>query len=91
MIFIDGRADIYEYGGVLSDYLSIMRLEPNTLQLMKKYDVEAFLIRQDAPLGTALMAMPGWERVYRDQVSAVYLKQPAATATIKPVPVPVTP
>jgi hypothetical protein len=91
MIFIDGRADIYEYGGVLSDYLSIIRLEPNAFQLMKKYDVQAFLIRQDAPLGTALTAMPGWERVYRDQVSAVYLRTPAAMAAMKSVPVPVTP
>lgn len=56
MIFIGGRADIYEYGGVLSDYLSIMRLEPHALQLLKKYDVEVCLIRQDAPLGTALPA-----------------------------------
>jgi hypothetical protein len=81
MIFIDGRADIYEYGGVLSDYLSIMRLEPNTLQLLKKYDIEACLIRQDAPLGTALASIPGWERVYKDNVAALYVRKPAAAAS----------
>lgn len=79
MIFIDGRADIYEYGGVLSDYLSIMRMEPNTFQLLKKYDVKACLIRWDAPLGTALGAMPGWERVYQDNVAALYVRKSAAT------------
>jgi hypothetical protein len=83
MIFIDGRADIYEYGGVLSDYLSIMRLEPNALQLLKKYDVEACLIKQDAALGTALAGMPGWERVYQDQVAALYVRKPAAPAPAK--------
>jgi hypothetical protein len=83
MIFIDGRADIYEFGGVLSDYLSIMRLEPNALQLLKKYDVEACLIKQDAPLGTALAGMPGWERVYQDAVAALYVRKPVVLARAK--------
>jgi hypothetical protein len=83
MIFIDGRADIYEYSGVLSDYLSIMRLEPNALQLLKKYDVEACLIKQDAPLGTALAGMPGWERVYQDPVAALYVRKPVALTPAK--------
>lgn len=76
-IFIDGRADIYEYGGVLSDYLRIVRLEPDAFRLLKKYDVEACLIPQDAPLGTALAALPSWERVYQDHVAAVYVRKPS--------------
>ncbi len=80
MIFIDGRADIYEYGGVLSDYLGIARLEPNALQLLKKYDIDAFLIRRDAPLGTALSGMPGWERVYEDPLAALYVRKATAAA-----------
>ncbi len=78
MVFIDGRADIYEYGGVLSDYLSIMRLEPHALQLLKKYDVQACLLAQDAPLGTLLASMPGWERVYHDNVAVLYIRKPAS-------------
>jgi hypothetical protein len=87
-VFIDGRADIYEYGGVLADYLSIVRLEPNALRLLKKYDVEACLIPHDAPLGTALAAMPGWERVYQDHVAAIYVHKPKTTAPIKFPPEP---
>jgi len=82
MIFIDGRADIYEYGGVLSDYLSITRLEPNALQLLKQYDVKACLIRKDALLGTALGAMPGWERVYEDNVAALYVRKSLDTVPV---------
>ncbi len=80
MIFIDGRADVYEYGGILSDYMSIMRLEPNALQLLKKHDIEALLIRQDSPVGTALGAMPGWQRVYQDRLAAVYVRKSADSA-----------
>jgi hypothetical protein len=82
-IFIDGRADIYEFEGVLSDYLSIIRMESNALQLLKKYDVEACLISRDEPLGTALAAIPGWERVYQDRVAALYVRKPATPALAK--------
>jgi hypothetical protein len=77
MIFIDGRGDIYEFSGILSDYLSIMRLEPGAFQLLKKYDVRACLIKQDAPLATALLGLPGWQRVYQDQLAAVFVWKPA--------------
>ena len=48
-VFIDGRADIYEYGGVLSDYMSITMLKPETLSLLRKYGVEACLLQRVAP------------------------------------------
>jgi hypothetical protein len=74
-VFIDGRADIYEEAGVLSDYLSISWLDPQTLFLLRKYGIEACLVRHDAPLGTFLAALPDWERVYADKVSALYVRR----------------
>ena len=82
-IFIDGRADIYEFEGVLSDYLSIVRLESNAFQLLKKYDVQACLIPRDGPLNTALSAIPGWERVYQDRVAALYVRKTATAASLE--------
>lgn len=87
MIFIDGRVDIYEFTGVLSDYLTVMRLDPGAFELLRKYDVQACLIKQDAPLATALMAMPGWERVYHDQLAALYVRKPATSASQPPTAV----
>ncbi len=72
-VFIDGRADIYEYGGVLEDYLHIVRLDPNALPLLRKYGIEACLIARKAPLATLLASQPDWERVYADEVAAVYV------------------
>jgi hypothetical protein len=80
MIFIDSRVDIYEFAGVLSDYLSIARLNADAFKLLNKYNVQACLIKQDSALATALSAMPGWERVYRDDVSAVYARKPVRAA-----------
>jgi hypothetical protein len=78
-VFIDGRADFYEYGGVLTDYVRIMRLDPGALQLLNRYAVGACLIPNDAGLGTALSAMPGWTRIYEDQVAVLYVRRPQQT------------
>jgi hypothetical protein len=79
-VFIDGRADIYEYAGVLSDYLSIVRLEPRTLTLLRTYGVESCLIQRKAPLGTLLAALPDWEQVYADDVSVLFVRKQTAQA-----------
>ena len=72
-VFIDGRADIYEYSGVLPDYLHITRLHPDALFLLRKYRVEACLLQREAPLGTLLSALPDWDRVYVDELSALFV------------------
>ncbi len=72
-VFIDGRADIYDYGGVLSDYMSMTLLKPKTLSLLRKYGVEACLLQRDAPLVTLLAALPEWEEVYSDELSVIYV------------------
>jgi hypothetical protein len=87
-VFIDGRADIYEYGGVLGDYMRISGLDPETFSLLRKYDVRACLVRNGAPLATLLETAPGWGPAYRDKVSVlfVYRETPARSspATEKP-------
>lgn len=85
-VFIDGRADIYEYGGVLSDYLSIVRLEPDTLRLLRKYRIQSCLVRRDDPLSTLLTALPDWQRVYADDISVIFVHAGAPNNTSDSVP-----
>ncbi len=72
-VFIDGRADIYEHAGVLSDYLSIVRLEPEALSLLRKYRIEACLIQRKAALATLLAALPDWETAYSDETAVLFV------------------
>ncbi len=72
-VFIDGRADIYEHGGVLPDYLKIVRLEPDAFALLHKYRIEACLIERKAPLATVLAALPGWQAAYADETAVLYV------------------
>ncbi len=74
-VFVDGRETLYEYGGVLSDYFQIMGLSRDTLSLLRKYNLQACLIRSDAPLATFLGAQPDWQVVYADQVSTVVIRK----------------
>ncbi|MBI2818454.1 MAG: hypothetical protein HYX73_00605, partial [Acidobacteria bacterium] len=79
-VFIDGRADIYEYSGILSDYLRIERLDSDALALLRKYDIRASLVRRNSPLSTLLRTAPGWQAVYRDDLSELFVYQDPAAA-----------
>ena len=74
-VFIDGRSELYERGGVLSDYLQIADIKPGALGILRSYGIESCLIQRDAPLGTLLAASGEWRRVYSDSVSAIYVRR----------------
>ena len=73
--FIDGRADIFERGGVLEDYLRIARLQPGAFSILRNYGVESCLVERDEALSTALLDSPDWKRVFVDDVSALYVRR----------------
>jgi hypothetical protein len=75
-VFIDGRGDVYERGGVFADYLHISRIQPGALGVLRNYGIQSCLIERDEPLGTVLSASPDWKRIYQDGVAAIYVRQP---------------
>jgi hypothetical protein len=74
-VFIDGRADFYEYAGVLEDYVDMTNVKQDALFLLQKYNIQSCLIQQDAPLGTVLAALPGWKEVYKDKLAAIFVRR----------------
>jgi hypothetical protein len=76
-VFIDGRDDLYEETGALSDYMRIVDLEPDTLAILTSYGIRSCLIARnpDAQLATLLAATPGWRRAYEDKVSELFVRQ----------------
>jgi hypothetical protein len=71
-VFIDGRLDIYEYGGVLADYLPIARADQSTFVLLHKYDIKSCLLPREGPLVSKLAASPDWEEAYEDGNSVIF-------------------
>ena len=76
-VFIDGRADLYEYSGVFQDYMHIGNLQPDTLALLDKYGVRSCLTDRNGPLATLLSATPGWKQAYADDVSKFFVRSRA--------------
>jgi hypothetical protein len=83
-VFIDGRADIYERSGVLSDYLTISRLGVPTPALLDAYRVQSCLVTHDEAIRTYLEASPQWHRVYSDTLSALFVRAAAAPKQVAP-------
>ena len=84
-VFIDGRMDVYEPGGVLLDYLHISYPQSKTLFLLRKYHIDSCLMPADSALVTMLTALPDWKAAYRGRTSVllVHVTNPnAGIATV---------
>jgi hypothetical protein len=73
-VFLDGRGDVYERGGVLADYLKISDMKPETLALLDRYKIQSCLLQHDEALVTLLSATPGWTKVYSDETAALFVR-----------------
>jgi hypothetical protein len=79
-VFIDGRGDIYERGGVISDYMQVTDLRPGGLDVLRRYQIQSCLLQRDEPLSTVLAAMPDWQKVYSDSTSALFVRRKVVSA-----------
>lgn len=73
--FIDGRSELFEQTGVLNDYMHITLLKPGAMRVLGFYGIRSCLLERDEPLSTVLSALPDWQKVYSDNVSALYVKR----------------
>jgi len=69
-IFLDSRVDIFEYSGVLQDYLDLLSLTKSE-PLLEKYRIRYVLFPPDEPLTYVLERDPGWKVLYRDRISVL--------------------
>lgn len=79
-VFIDGRADVYEYSGVFQDYTHIVGIENNALALFGKYNIQSVLINRKSGLATLLATSLDWHRAYSDDLSVIFVRSNAAAA-----------
>jgi hypothetical protein len=94
-VFIDSRVDIFEYEGVLKDYLTLLgadAMEHRPDPILEKYKIRYVLFpRKDNPnpllnapgisgnLVHVLENDPNWKTLYKDNVSVLLEKQSSAT------------
>jgi hypothetical protein len=69
-IFLDSRVDIFEYSGVLKDYLDVLALK-DPEPILNKYKIHYVLFPADEPLTYVLLHDPKWSVLYRDKISVL--------------------
>ena len=71
-VFIDGRLDIYEYSGVLADFISIEHAGRNAPLLLQARGINSCLLQRDDALVAILSSSSGWEKEYEDDNSIIF-------------------
>ena len=67
-VFLDSRADIFEYSGVFQDYLDLLDLN-HPEPILDKYSIGYVLFPRREPLTYVLEHDPKWRVLYRDRIS----------------------
>jgi hypothetical protein len=75
-VFIDGRSEIYERAGVLSDQVALLNLKPASLVVLEKYNIQSCLLSPGEALSTLLAALPEWQKVFEDGHSVLFVRRP---------------
>jgi len=75
--FVDSRVDIFEYAGVLKDYLDLIGLK-QPQALLDKYKIRYVLLSPDEGLVYVLEHDPAWKEIYSDKVCVLLEQTDAA-------------
>ena len=70
-VFVDGRADIFEYNGVFKDYLSLLLMD-NADSILDKYKARYVLMPIHEPFAHFMEHNSQWKTVYRDELSVLF-------------------
>ena len=74
--FIDGRTDIFDYTGVLNEYIAFYRVHEDPKILLEKYDVEYCLLNKGTSGVSVLGYLPNWEQIYADDLAVIFARTP---------------
>jgi hypothetical protein len=79
-VFVDGRADVYDWAGVLAEYGNWATLQADPLVLLNKHGIRLCVLSRTAPIATAMRYLPGWREAYSDEVAVVFVRNDHAAS-----------
>jgi hypothetical protein len=74
-VFIDSRVDIYEYHGVLKEYLDFINLN-DSLKMLDKYQIRYVFLETHSGQAYFFDHIQEWHATYRDEVATLYERTP---------------
>jgi hypothetical protein len=77
-VFVDGRADVFEWTGVLGDFGRWALLQSDPRLLLDKYRIDFCLLSRDAPMAHVL-PLVGWKTIYSDNLTVIFTRPKITT------------
>jgi len=76
-VFVDGRADVFEWTGVLGEFQKWATLQTNPNELLEKYHIDFCLLARNSPMAVVMAMLHDWTTVYSDSNSVVFARKTA--------------
>ena len=73
-VFLDGRADLYEWAGVLGEFAKWANLQSDPNTLLDRYSVDFCLLERGSPMARVLPLLHNWKVVYSDNASVIFVR-----------------
>ncbi len=73
-VFIDGRADVFEWSGVFEEYGQWMSLQSDPHKLLDKYGIAFCLLDRQSPMANVLPLLHDWKIAYSDNSSVIFTR-----------------
>ena len=77
-VFIDSRVDVFEYQGILREYLDLSNLR-DPLERLDQERIRYVFLSSHAPVTYLLKQVPTWKVRYSDDVAILFERVPPAT------------
>lgn len=77
-IFIDGRSELYETGGLLNDHMQVLDGKPAALAVLRFYGIRSLILEHSEPLVSMVNVLPEWQKVYSDNRSEIFVRRDVA-------------
>ena len=77
-VFIDGRADVFDWTGVFAEYGRWETLQSDPNVLLKKYGINFCLLVRSSPMVTVMSLLKDWKIAYKDDNSVVFTRATSA-------------
>lgn len=74
-VFVDTREDLFEYAGVLKDYLDFAEFN-DPYHVLDKYQIRYVLFPPRAPINYLLKGNPNWKLVFSGRTSTLFERAP---------------
>jgi hypothetical protein len=73
-VFIDGRADVYEWTGVMAEMARWANLQEDPNLLLDKYHIGFCILETGSTPARVVAALPNWKQVYADRVAVIFVR-----------------